>query len=327
MHVWVGNNGKKVRYNLADYDADHKKEGGQGIVYFRDNESCLKVVDKPEEHAVQLATIAKILACPAQPYAQVRAAGAVPVDLVRDENNRVIGYTMEQLVGWHGLNEIQTEQDSQELGVDLAEAGMILAALSHAVRLIHSQGFVIGDFNPRNVLFTQDGDQFLAKVIDADSWSIYRQADLGIEYASNVLDTGAIYYPDVIKADRDGQPCPRFTTNHDWWAFAHHAWWILTKYDPYQVGVVDVADREDRVLYNHTAYHASTVKLHPEFGPATQAMGTKLRFYLDRCLKGKDKRPFPTKMLDDFAHNLRRCKCGFTAHTSAIFCPKCAEIL
>jgi len=317
---------EKNRYDLATIPDENVKEGGQGNVYLLGNQLCIKVLKEPDDFTIQLTIIGKILNHPTKPYEHVKAVGTVPKGLIWDENKKIVGYTMEQLLGWHGLHEIITEADSETLGVDLKSSGLILAALSRATRLIHSQGFVIGDFNPSNILFKEERGQFLVKFIDTDSWSIYRH-DLDIEYASKVLDIGTIYYPDVIQANKDGKPWPNFTPNHDWWAFVYISWMILTKFDPYQTGAVGDIDKEERILENHTANRAATVRLHPEFGPATQALGPKLRFYLDRCLKRKVRRPFPTKVLQDFANNLRLCPCGFEAHASAVLCPSCAQLL
>jgi DNA-binding helix-hairpin-helix protein with protein kinase domain len=327
-YVLVGNGDRKTRYDLTAL-MSKAKNGGQGDVYFPDKKICIKVLHSPDDFRVQLNTIARIIYNCNQLYEKVKPASAVPLELVWDETGKkVVGYTMEQLNGWNGLHDVQTEADSESIGMDLKSTGLLLAELCKAVRLIHSQGFVIGDFNPSNVLFKRAGDQFFVKVIDVDSWSVYRKADLGIEYASNVLDIGVIYYPDVIQADRDKNPWPKFTPAHDWWAFACISWMVLTKYDPYMTGMVPDADREDRILGNHTANSAATVKLHPDCGPPAQALGPKLRLHLDRCLRRKVQRPFPTKILEDFADNLCRCKkCNLTAHASAIICPRCAQVL
>jgi hypothetical protein len=335
-YVQVGSGSSKVRYELALL-VSGMKSGGQADVYFPDQKICIKVLHDPKSFTTQLATIHKILTHPVKLYEAVKSVAAIPTELVWDENGReVLGYAMEQLAGWSGLHEIQTEFDSESLGIGLESSGLILAELCKAVRLIHSQGFVIGDFNPSNILFKRERGRFLVKVIDVDSWSVYRKDDLAIEYASKVLDAGVIYHPDVIQVDRANEllsddrkkPRPNFTPLHDWWAFACIGWMVLTKFDPFTVGKISDADREDRILGNHIADNAASVRLHPDFGPAVQALGPKLRFHLDRCLKRVVRRPFPTMLLEEFANNLRECKkCGFTAHASTIFCPRCATIL
>lgn len=328
-YVLVGNGDKKTRHDLAVMTAS-TKTGGQGNVYFPDRKTCIKVLHDPNDFTVQLANISKLLLNSAKPYEQVRSVSAAPLELVWDESaQKIVGYTMEQLTGWRGFHEIETEADSESNGVDLRSSGLLLAELSKNIRVVHSLGFVIGDLNPSNVLFKCEGyDRFLVKIIDVDSWSICRKGDLGIEYASKVLDTGVIYHPDIIQADRNKRPWPDFTPLHDWWAFAYIGWMILTKYDPFTTGMATDEDKEDRIIEGHTANSASAVKLRPDCGPAAQALGPKLRFHLDRCLKNKVQRPFPTKILEDFANNLCRCKkCNFTAHKSAIICPHCATIL
>jgi DNA-binding helix-hairpin-helix protein with protein kinase domain len=328
--VFLGNGDKKIRHALTPLESN-MKTGGQGDVYFPDKKTCFKVLHDPDTFRNQLDIIARIIYNCGQLYEEVRSVSAVPLELVWDENaKKVIGYSMERLIGWSGMHEIQTETDSESMGMDLRSTGLLLAELCKAVRLIHSQGFVIGDFNPSNVMFKRENNQLSVKVIDVDSWSIYRKNDLGIEFASDVLDTGVIYYPDVIQADRaePPNPWPNFTRNHDWWAFAYISWMVLAKYDPFSTGAVSDADKEDRILNGLTANNAATVRLRPDCGPAAQALGPKLRFYLDRCLKQKVRRPFPTKLLEDFANNLCQCKkCGFTAQASAILCPQCAHFL
>jgi len=329
-NILVGNGSNKICYDLTPLILN-MKTGGQGDVYFDKEKLCIKVLHNPKDFAVQLATIYRILTDTAKLYEKVSSVSAVPTDMVWDENGKeIIGYTMEQLAGWHGLHEILTEIDSESLGMDLKSTGLVLAELCKAVRLIHSQGFVIGDFNPSNILFKRERNQFHVKVIDVDSWSIYRKDDLGIEYASKVLDTGVIYYHDVIQADRaePKKPWPNFTPRHDWWAFACISWMILTKFDPFVIGMISDADREDRILGNHTSNSAASVRLHPDFGSAAQALGPKLRFHLDRYLKRIVQRPFPTMLLEEFANNLHSCKkCRFTAHASATICPRCATII
>jgi len=344
-YVWIGNGDQKTRIDLAPLAY---KEGGQGTVYLSGLfpiemiNTCIKVINKPEDFAVQMEAITKMLEHPAQPYERAKHAAAVPLELVWDENKKAIGYTMEELRSWHGFHELTTVEGSESTEVDLRAAGLLLAALSRAIRTIHGQGFVIGDLNPSNVLFKHiplryfdppDASiehstvEFQVRVIDVDSWSIHRP-DLGIEYSSHVLDRGVIYHPDIIQADKEGKPWPHFTPDHDWWAFACICWWVLTKHDPYQWGKHEaIKNKEKRILKNLTANSAVAVRLGFISGSAVQALGPKLRFYLDRCLKGKEKRPFPTKMLEDFADNLRTCACGFTAHASAVICPKCAQLL
>lgn len=343
-YVWIENGDQKIR---EDLELLPHKEGGQGDVYFppeiiiedsphwymghcdyyddKYTQSCIKVLKNTGGSTVQLDTIAKMLAHPAQLYEQVNNVGTVPDGLVWDENKKIIGYTMWPLDDdWHGLHEITTTSDSEALGVDLKSAGRIMASLSKAIRVIHSQGFVIGDLNPSNVLFNVN--DCCVKVIDVDSWSIHRP-DLGLEYSSTVLDIGEIYHPDFIAADRKGEERPAFTQSHDWWAFAYICWKVLTKFDIYQKGDAGEIEKEDRILKKLTTISRATVKQYPKLGPAVQALGPKLWFSLDRCLKRKVQQPFPTKLLEDFADNLRTCACGFTAHASAVICPKCAATL
>lgn len=327
-YVRLGHGSNAIRYDLLSLESA-MKTGGQGNVYFPDKKICIKVLHNPDNFTDQLSNISKIFVSPDRPYEKVRSVSAVPMDLIWEEkNDKVIGYAMEQFSDWHSLNEILTEYDSESIGMDLKSAGLLLAELCKAVRLIHNEGFVIGDFNPSNVLFKLEPGKIRVKLIDVDSWSIYRKNDLGIEYASRVLDKAIIYYPDVIQADRNGKPWPNFTPEHDWWAFACISWMVLTKYDPFMTGMISNADREDRILGKHTANSAATVQLHPECGPVAQALGPKLRLYLDRCLKNIVKRPFPTMLLYEFANDLRSCsKCRFTAHSSAVICPRCAQLL
>ncbi len=327
-YVLIGNGTKKTKCDLSPLSPD-MKTGGQADVYFPNSQYCIKVLHDPDEFRIQLDNIARILYNCNQIYEQVESVSAVPLELVWDENGKkVIGFTMKRLAGWNGLQELITEAGSESMNMDLKSTGLLLAELCKAVRIIHSQGFVIGDFNPSNILFKREGNKLSIKVIDVDSWSIYRKNDLGIEYASKVLDIGVIYYPDIIQADRAKKAWPNFTVSHDWWAFACISWMALVKYDPFLTGMISDTDREDRILGNHTANSAATVRLHPDCGPVVQALGPKLRFYLDRCLKRKVTRPFPTKILEDFANDLCRCKkCKFTAHASAVFCPQCAHLL
>lgn len=295
------------------------KTGGQGDVFFLDNQTCIKIL----RDSNSISHIKPVLSL----YRKVENLGTPPKKLVWSGQS-VAGYTMERLDNWNGLNEILTKSDSEKLGIDLKSAGIILIALCRVIREIHKHGFVIGDLNPSNVLFKRlDNNRFLVKIIDVDSWSVYR-ADLGIDFASKVLDTGAIFHPDLIRAERSGRQWPRFTPHHDWWAFAYLCWMVLAKHDPFVIGKTDDKDREDRILEKCTANSALTVKLNPKFGPTLQALGPKLRLYLDRCLKEKVRnRPFPTNVLTEFAYNLRKCRCGFTAHASAMTCPNCAKFL
>lgn len=327
-YILIGNDDRKKSLNLASLSAN-MKTGGQGDVYFPSDKICIKVIHNPDEFRNQLDNIAALISDRNRLYEQVRSVSAVPLELVWDESGKkIIGYTMDHLSVWNGLHEIQTEADSNYFGINLRSAGIILAELSRAIRIIHRQGFVIGDLNPSNILFKQEQNRFLVKVIDVDSWSIYRKDDLNIEYASKVLDIGKIYHSDIIQADREGRTWPNFTPSHDWWAFACIGWMVLTKFDPFTIGNTSDEDREDRILAGHTSNCAASVRLRPKYGPAVQALGPKLRFHLDRCLKRKTRRPFPTKLLEEFADGLSSCKkCGFIAHKSAVICPSCADIL
>jgi serine/threonine protein kinase len=264
-----------------------------------------------------------------KPYEKVKSFSAVPRQLVWDEAGKeVLGFSMEKLVGWNALSEILTESNSKDLKIDLRDSGLILTELCKGLKEIHAQGFVVGDLNPSNILFKRKSNEFLVKIIDVDSWSIYRNDDLGIEYSSKVLDKNVIYPPDMITADRTGHPWPNFTPRHDWWSFACVSWMVLTKFDPFMTGMIADVDREDRILGKHTANSAVTVRLRPKCGPIMQALGPKLRLLLDRHLKLKVPRPFPEKVLEEFALGIKKCKkCGFATHASAMACPSCAVIL
>lgn len=350
-YVLVGNEDNKIRHDLEPLEAG-MKSGGQGDVYFPANQNCIKVLHDPDASSTQLTNIAKILSHPEKLYEKVKSRGAVPVELVWDEHGKkIIGYTMESLSGWHSFCELLTEESTEALWSDTEDplprselelSAILLERLIEAIYDIHKHGFVIGDFNPSNIMLeisVVDEKEFhfgidlgpytcySVKIIDVDSWSVYRN-DLGIEFISKVLDTNSIYHPDIIQADRENKPRPRFTQNHDWWAFSYIAWNVLTKYDPFVIGKIADQGREDRILEGHTVNRAATVRLHPDFGPVAQALGPKLRLYLDRCLKRKVTRPFPTKLMEDFVSGLRKCdECSFTAHASAIICPSCAALL
>jgi|GEM_PF-797671 len=336
QYVYIGNGTSRVCFDLEPFkNSPDQTSGGQGVIYFTADKRCLKIMHNPADSEDELEHVHSIIVSKKSLYDNVAAVSAVPLEMIWDgdkDTSQIIGYSMEKLEGYQSLNQILTEEDSRTHDIDLHAAGLILEALCRTVRLIHAQGFVIGDFNPSNVLFRRDGNRFAIRVIDVDSWA-FRCKDSGCScgnysFSSDVLDTALIYHPDFVRADREKKPRPEFTERHDWWAFALISWIVLTKYDPFMKGLVGEADREDRILNGDTSFRAVSVRLTTRCGPPAQALGPKLRSYLDRCLRLKAQRPFPTKLLSDFAGNLLRCsKCGFTAHKTAVICPSCGKLL
>lgn len=94
---------------------------------------------------------------------------AVPIDLVSDQGNRIVGYTMRAIPG---AKQVRTygQPSERAMGIDPNQIVRFFSDLRGTVAGLHRCKVVIGDFNDLNILVSGDD----AHVIDSDSFQFGR---------------------------------------------------------------------------------------------------------------------------------------------------------
>jgi DNA-binding helix-hairpin-helix protein with protein kinase domain len=102
---------------------------------------------------------------------RLRRAGAWPTDILCDDRDRVVGFTMEHLAGWEPLYSVYQVKTRVQLmpGSDWSFLVRVARNLATCVHFVHDAGLVIGDLNESNVLVSGNA---MTKLIDVDSFQV-----------------------------------------------------------------------------------------------------------------------------------------------------------
>jgi len=143
--------------------------GGEGEVYAVQGDSglVLKVYkETPDaEKAEKLRHMTTLVTDELQRFA------AWPIDVVRDNNGRLCGFTMRRLQGYVPLHMLFTPMDRKKLFPDKGYNFLVHVARNLAVAFhkIHQAGIVVGDVNEANLLVSGTG---MVALIDCDSFQV-----------------------------------------------------------------------------------------------------------------------------------------------------------
>ncbi len=110
-----------------------------------------------------------------------KSSFVAPEELLYDGKGKVIGFTMQYLgQNFFPISTITGKTFCLSNNIDSKIKVKIAKALIKAVEAAHSQGVVIGDLNPLNILITVKGD---IKMIDTDSYEVP-----GVQHTGILLD-------------------------------------------------------------------------------------------------------------------------------------------
>ena len=133
------------------YSVDKKMAaGGEGTVYRASNGKIVKIyhnkilADRREQLDKKITYMYQH-----QPMKKMLNYLAWPVDVIRDEHNKFIGFVMNPLDNYKEFGEYYMfRRDVPNQQDFLASIALNLSMLTHA---IHKAGYIIGDFNPANI--------------------------------------------------------------------------------------------------------------------------------------------------------------------------------
>jgi len=350
-------------FDEFDY-GDLKKidEGGEGVIYYWERENkMIKVFpsgDKQKEkislleflifyHRVDLLNdLEKVATIPQLIVGEVGIGCYLSMGKVDDYghnedtyfpdmhyNKNTIGYTMENLQGWWELSQITDPDFRKENGIGFKDIALIFLEIHRAVKMIHAKGFIIGDFNLRNILVKpkenwKDSGFAEIRIIDTDSWGINRP-DLDLVFEPSALDD-EIVYPARRKNREKGEPLVPFSQKEDWWSFAYLFSRCLLGFDPFATGTtVNDLGRSERSADGITVWLGNVRATRTEAIAAVR-IGFKMKLMLRRWLRCQSEGEFPGEVMLEFYGGITRCKnndCLMQFHKSTCFCPNCGTII
>ncbi|HTJ95439.1 MAG TPA: hypothetical protein VL424_20275 [Pararobbsia sp.] len=181
-------------------------EGGEGRVYALPAMPTL--VAKLYREPLAARKQAKLHAMAALGDSYLRTIAAWPVDVLRDEAGRVVGFTMPRVDGYEPVHHLYSPAQRKQFFVRADYAFLVAAArnIAAAFDAIHAHGHVVGDVNQGNVVIRHDS---VASFIDCDSFDIHA---LGTRFACEV---GVQHFtPPELQSIKSFGDAPR-TANHD----------------------------------------------------------------------------------------------------------------
>ncbi|MCL2224540.1 MAG: PASTA domain-containing protein [Defluviitaleaceae bacterium] len=179
---------------------------------------------------------------------------AWPLELVNDDNGKLIGFVMPRLKMTESLKSAYVYKHPELDGAEYAALLSVRSKIQIAINLcdalmeLHDKGYVVGDFNPENVGLNHDTGQI--GFFDCDSFHI--TDDKGNVYRTNAVMAGYLA-PEIISrshAERaagnpyeiDKVALPTFTAKSDLFCLAVHIFKLMMNgVDPFR-GVASDAE-------------------------------------------------------------------------------------
>src|ERR1700679_91854 len=157
-------------------------QGGEGTVF--EVQENFSLVVKIYNEALNADKTEKLLYMASIANDDLTKFAAWPLDVVRDHNMKVCGFTMKKLVGFVPMHSLFSPMERKKLFPDRGYNFLVHVArnLATAFHKIHELGIVIGDVNEANILVNTNG---LISLIDCDSFQVkngnrYHFCEVGI---------------------------------------------------------------------------------------------------------------------------------------------------
>jgi hypothetical protein len=283
-------------------------EGGEAEVYQLDSNSVLKLY-KTVDHPSFAGTTATALMLqqsaqeriellqqklPQMPHLPKNAV--CPQELARDsasgQSGRIVGYTAGLVKNSQPIKAYSQPGFRAKAGVTDTAVIDLFRKLHHTVSAVHKEGVIIGDFNPLNILVSNDDNE--PYLIDCDS----------MQFSNFACLTYTVRYADPLncKLHNGGiQLIAPHSAYTDWYAFALMLWECLLFAHPYG-GVYRPQNPGDKISLDQRPLHRVSV-FHPDVQypaaaqPFAQLPPAVLDFY-KQLLERDCREIFPLHLLD-----------------------------
>jgi hypothetical protein len=238
-----------------------------------------------------------------------------PVDLARDKNGIIRGYTMPLVPNAHELLMLHADKDLRKT-LDPAHLITLFLRLHELVGSVHKAGVVIGDFNDLNVLIRKpETSDVMPYLIDADS----------MQYGGFMCRMFTARFADPLVCDASAS-VPLLVAPHcefsDWFAFATMLFETLLWVSPF--GGVHRPKQGKKIAHDaRSLARVSVLSTDVRYPKPARPYGTLpddlLQFFFQ--MFEKDQREvFPRSLLE----NLRWTTCTDCGYTHArSMCPRC----
>ncbi len=147
-------------------------QSGEGEIWRTDRDRTLaKLYYAPDPSRVRKLEI-MVAYPPRDPNAAINHISfAWPQSLLKDENGRVVGFLMPEIVNSVELLEVYNPQRRQKVLPGFNWLYLHISAMNIAsiIQAIHAKGYVVGDIKPQNILVN---NQALPALIDTDSFQV-----------------------------------------------------------------------------------------------------------------------------------------------------------
>lgn len=230
------------------------KDGGEGFIYevLENPNLLLKIYKDTDTQGSPIVTHElqqKLEYMKNNPPDSLVSNGLVawPIELLKNEHNRLIGFVMPKLDIDEHLQRVYSYRHPKTDSTDYASFPSVKSRISIAINLcsalneLHRNGYVIGDFNHANIGVNYRTGQIY--FMDCDSFHIVDEN--GKVYRTNVIMAGYLA-PEIIKhcydERADGKPynldkvsLPTFTKESDHFCLAIHIFKLLMNgIDPFR---------------------------------------------------------------------------------------------
>lgn len=221
--------------------SDFKAQGGEGAIYVKGSTAYKIYTDLqraiPQEKILELSVLA-------QPNI-IR-----PVDVLLDEKNRPVGYSMHHVGKSHALCQLFPKAFRQRNNLTPEMTLGLVRKLREGVNYIHSKGILIVDLNEMNFLVKDDFQEIF--FIDVDSYQTQ-------SFPATVL----------MESVRD-RHAHAFTTHSDWFSFAVVSFQMFVGIHPFKGTYTPFQNLPDKERKLDARMLANISVLHPEvFVPAS----------------------------------------------------------
>ena len=262
---YQGSSGKT--YLISEDPHDAIATGGEGSIFSIDATHVAKVYLK-QVLSKETDLEAKICYMISHPPARILKYMAWPTDALY-KDDRFVGFVMNKLSGYSQLRDLYSFSIAQSPSVDLRL--LVAFNLSNMVNEIHNAGYIIGDFNPKNIGYSDNGtvcfydnDSFQFK---DDKGNLFK---CGVNFegyvAPEVMDeTDSLKHKLRMEGKDDSNVQMKdleigFTNDTDRFALAVHIFQLMFNgFNPY----ASIPSSENRIRDSPTVSNASSSRIVP----------------------------------------------------------------
>lgn len=239
-----------------------------------------------------------------------------PLHPFRDENDRLIGYGMNQLPrSFREGGVLFNKTLRKKLNINTPTMLAVMDSHRDDIQKLHSQGVVLGDESGRNFAFVIGSKGAKTFCYDTDAYVV-------AGYPCPVW-TEWFLCPDLYKYTKTKQPMP-FSEITDWYGYATILFWSLFNTNPYQQThnkYEDFREKAERGIWllDSQVVYPRLLCPHPE------TVSDKLLGYFERVFKKHKYEPIQRQDLLDYASSLVECmSCGSHYPNNRASCPNCS---